>query len=371
VLPGIPFPVQGTFLEGINNSGQISGNYGNKSSLTYGLLLSHGQWTSFADPNAGTGPATTNPPFFPGTDAVKINDQGQIVGFYVTESNEEHSFVLSDGHFTTIDPPGAYFNPGPSFTNVDQAADINDLGQIVGGYTDSSNVTHGYLLSHGQYTTLDDPNASGGFTFANAINNSGQIVGFYFDSNGIAHGFLLSDGHYTTFNDPNAPTGNQGTFFDGINDSGQIVGYFVDAAGNDHGFVLSDGQYTALNDLNAGPGKNEGTVPGGINDEGLIVGFYADANFVAHGFLAIPVPFAAVGASHNPASGSGLYSAIGTANVLIAAPGNARSPGTPAGQAPAIVTVTSPLQSTVDPGVTLDDGGRALASRLVFGLKTY
>jgi len=290
---GIPYVVQGTFLIGINDRGQISGNYGDASNLTHGLLLSHGQWTTFDDPSAGTVPNLSTG-FFPGTDALKANNHGQVVGFYIDQNNVEHSFLLSQGKYTTIDPPGAANKPGPTFTNVDQATDINDHGQIVGGYADTNGDTHGYLLSHGKYTTLDDPNANGVFTLADAIDNRGQIVGIYSNQStpstgatGVVHSFLLSHGQYTTLDDPNAGTAaNQGTFAEGINNRGQITGYYVDAEGATHGFLLSHGQYTTLNDPD--PAATGGIIPEGINDKGQIVGFYVDANSLANGFLATP-----------------------------------------------------------------------------------
>ena len=67
------------------------------------------------------------------------------------------------------------------------AQGINDLGQIVGTYADSSG-EHGFLYSHGQYTTLNDPLATAG-TWAQGINNLGRIVGYYGDGSGY-HGFL-------------------------------------------------------------------------------------------------------------------------------------------------------------------------------------
>ncbi len=92
---GSSYEVQGTFVLGINDRGQISGNYGDAKYITHGLVLSHGQYTTFDDPNAGTGPANLSTFFFPGTDAVKTNNRGQLVGFYVNEKNVEHSFLLS------------------------------------------------------------------------------------------------------------------------------------------------------------------------------------------------------------------------------------------------------------------------------------
>jgi len=51
------------------------------------------------------------------------------------------------------------------------------------------------------YTTLDDPSGTLG-TFARGINTSGQIAGYYVDSSNSSHGFLLSGGTYTALDDP-------------------------------------------------------------------------------------------------------------------------------------------------------------------------
>ena len=52
------------------------------------------------------------------------------------------------------------------------------------------------------YTTFDNPlNTSGDGTLASGMNDTGQIVGTYADASGV-HGFLLSGGSYTTLDDP-------------------------------------------------------------------------------------------------------------------------------------------------------------------------
>ena len=112
-----------------------------------------------------------------------------------------------------------------------EAFGINDAGQIVGAYVDSSHLMHGYLYSNGTYTIIDDPLAgtngpyplsggSTGGTQAFGINATGQIVGEYFDSSGALHGFLYSDSTYITLDYPLSG----GTYASSINDSGQIVG---------------------------------------------------------------------------------------------------------------------------------------------------
>jgi hypothetical protein len=94
---------------------------------------------------------------------------------------------------------------------------------------------------------------------------------------------LLSHGQYTTLDDPN---GVQGTVAYGINDRAQIVGYYIDAGSVLHGFLFSHGQYTTLDDPNAAAGAFQGTVPVGISASGKIVGSYIDSNNLDHGFLA-------------------------------------------------------------------------------------
>src|SRR5262249_45279611 len=98
--------------------------------------------------------------------------------------------VPSAGYdFQTIDPPAAAQLSVPTL--------INNSGEIVGLYTDANFVFHGYLLSHGQFTTLDDPNAGtapGQGSVALGINASGTILGAYIDANFVFHGYLLSGG---------------------------------------------------------------------------------------------------------------------------------------------------------------------------------
>src|SRR5438445_7880350 len=97
------------------------------------------------------------------------------------------------------------------------------------------------------FTTLDVPGST--FTTVTGINNVGQIVG-----NSSAGSFLLSGGNYTTLNLPGPPSG--------INGSGQIVG----STGN-LGYLYSGGSYTTID---VGP-VSGGTAASGINDSGQVV----------------------------------------------------------------------------------------------------
>jgi hypothetical protein len=104
-----------------------------------------------------------------------------------TNSLSRVVFLLSRGTFKNIDVdlPGAF----PGSTN---AIAINPNGDIVGFYYDSSFNLHSFLLSKGRFITIDVPAAFGSGTQANGINQEGDIVGTYSDSSGNLHGFLLS-----------------------------------------------------------------------------------------------------------------------------------------------------------------------------------
>jgi hypothetical protein len=85
---------------------------------------------------------------------------------------------LSGGTFTSIHYPKSTYN---------QSLAINNYGQIVGRYTLSDGVNHGYLLSSGVYTRIDYPNAA--WTLVEGINDLGELVGYWEDTGGTYHGF--------------------------------------------------------------------------------------------------------------------------------------------------------------------------------------
>src|SRR5947207_15808516 len=115
--------------------------------------------------------------------------------------------------FSVTDP---FAKPG----NNTVVSGINATGQIVGGYTDSLNKTHGFLYTAGTYVTLDIPGAT--LTQASAVNSSGQIVGVFFDGNFKQHSFLFSNGSFTTIDNHNPAV--SATHAKRIDSSGNIVG---------------------------------------------------------------------------------------------------------------------------------------------------
>jgi probable HAF family extracellular repeat protein len=238
------------------------------------------------------------PPGSTFTQAFGINDAGQIVGDYNDADGVEHGFLDADGSFINIDEPGASAtNPlgvndagqivggilfggfvyrAGSFTDVSCCPQgINNAGQLVGSFADSSFAIHGFLDTGGSRTTIDVPGASS--TVASGINDADYIVGNYtVGSSSAKNGFLDIGGIFTTINVPGAVS----TEALGINNAGQIVGIYTDASGNQHGFLYTGAKFITID----APGA-ESTYVAGINNVGEIVGYYTESG-IDHGFVA-------------------------------------------------------------------------------------
>jgi probable HAF family extracellular repeat protein len=209
----------GTSANGISNSGTIVGWYYYGYGL-FGFSETTGSFSTLPEANGGVA--------FPSG----VNNNGQVVGYYL-DRDGAHGFLYSGGTYTILDDPLAV-GCCPLGVGGTYAQGINDRGDIVGFYVDSTNNPthgeHGFLYRNGQYETLDDPLVyqQGPSTRAEAINNKGQIVGYYNDSTNLLRGFVYSNGQYTTLNVPSA---TYYTYAFGINDNGQVVGYYTSDTG--------------------------------------------------------------------------------------------------------------------------------------------
>jgi uncharacterized membrane protein len=241
------------FPSGLNDRGEVTGEYLRPDSESGFVRHVDGTITTFDVPGAR------------GTEAVKINDRGQIVGRYsedtpfVDDSAKVRGYLRDGDKITRIDVPGA--------TDT-LPTGLNDRGHVVGYYVDSGGAEHGFVWRRGRFSTLDGPGAAAPTPVD--INDRGDVVGLYLDAAGAMHGFLLSKGRYTTISAPGAPT----TVPYGINDSGQIVGYTADDLNltATSGFLLADGVDGPVTPINF-PGAPT-SVALGINDQGHVVGLH-------------------------------------------------------------------------------------------------
>jgi uncharacterized membrane protein len=263
-----PDPSIGLFPSGINNRGEITGEYLRPASESGLVLDRRGRISSFDVAGAA------------GTEAVRINARGQIVGEYsndtafVNDSASVRAYVATrGGRFIRLRIPGA---------ERMTAFGINDRGWVVGTYVERGtprnpdgtySEAHGYLWRHGRFQTIDVKGAS--VTELYEINNRGEMVGIYIDSRtGDQRGFLRSrHGRITEIK----LRGGRFTIPFGLNDRGQIVGFTSDAGPdgngiNIHGFALLRGVDGPVTRVNV-PGAPQ-TAALGINDYGQIVGAY-------------------------------------------------------------------------------------------------
>jgi probable HAF family extracellular repeat protein len=244
------------------------------ANTSHAFLLDDGQFITI-DPPGASGALTA---------ATGINDREQIVGYYLDADGTLHGFLRKKrGIFTPIDHPDAPTEPGVGTV----ALDINNRGQIVGAYVDAEQTTHGFLLDDGIFTTIDPPGAS--FTEATGIDDRGQIVGPYLDAEGTVHGFLRDKGRgarrgkgvFTTIELPGALA----TSAEDLNNRGQIVGNYSEVGNTrpldtPRAYLLDDGDFNLIDAFGA-----DCTLSGDINDRGEIVGSYLDAGGPALGFL--------------------------------------------------------------------------------------
>jgi uncharacterized membrane protein len=189
-----------TTAHDINNHAQIVGQYTDRSDHLHGFVVHSGGFNTIDVPGASD------------TVVEGINDFGDMVGIFVDETNLGFvtSFLRHKGKFTKFSFPGA--DPG---TTV--AMSINNSGVIVGSYEIHFD-HHGFMVRNGHFSTIDFPGAEETQIFK--ISGDGDIVGTYTPPSDISNGFSFANGKFRTINQPN-------TSFNavrGVNSHDQIVG---------------------------------------------------------------------------------------------------------------------------------------------------
>jgi len=218
--------------------------------------------TTFDYPGAGV--VTTSPQ--------KINERGDIVGEFIDSSGVVRGFVrFSDGSFSApiVDP-----NDTVGFT---EGRGINNSGTVCGDYTTSDGESHGFFLSGGTFTEYDVPGAVN--TAVLGINNAADFAGNFDPGTGILQALISVGGTITSFSVPGAVQTNAYQ----INNSEQlVVGYYVDSSGIPHGYYRDANG--ALH-FPIDPSGSTATILFGDNDRNWVVGRYADSSGATHGLF--------------------------------------------------------------------------------------
>ena len=166
------------------------------------------------------------------------------------------TLTLSDGYGTSSSQPATdelinASNGNVSFTDAVghsfASYGVNDNGQIVGNYTTSmsgANNVIGYVYNYntGTRTILSDPNSAFG-TLAQAINNAGEVVGYYADSSSADHMFSYTNGAYADVNIPGISpfkngSGESENIASGVTSNGTVVAQNIHDAAN--GTIFED-----------------------------------------------------------------------------------------------------------------------------------
>ena len=175
----IDYPgASGTWARGIDNAGDIVGSHFTGTGNEHGFIFKYGLLHNIHVPSSSC------------EHVVMAQDNGRgVAGSFCNASDGMlYGFVRTrQGEFQTINFPGQ----GLICTG---ARWINERGDVVGPYSKVKNPdecgvakTHGYLMREGKFVTIDPPGAVG--TQPDAINDDGQIVGLYTDKAGAIHGY--------------------------------------------------------------------------------------------------------------------------------------------------------------------------------------
>jgi probable HAF family extracellular repeat protein len=258
---------------GLNDAGQVIGVSVTENGGNEAFLYSNGKMTALGTLGGHTS-----------VEINAINGSGQMIGRYSIpkpEGTERHLFIATNGQLKEFQGLAGAFN-----TN---AVAINDNGQVIvtAFFTASYGYTRSFLYSGG--STQDIGTLGGPSAGATAINNKGQIVGgasiVGMPPYNRTHAFLYSNGKMT---DIGTLPGGKVSSATAINNLGQIVGLSSTVAGDVAHPFLYDG--TTMEDLTTLIAPNSGwtlTYVSGINDQGQIVG-RGMLNGQEHAFLLTP-----------------------------------------------------------------------------------
>ena len=177
-LPDVPGELN-TSPSALNAGGQISGvTWSDNFYVVHGYLWDGSVYNIFDHPDTD----------IPQTLAMGLNNQGQIVGQYTKMNGEIHGFFKDGDNYTEIAFPG---EPNTVAYGINNSGEIVGLCGVAGPGPNGFAVgSQGFILSKGIYTKLVYPESASSFPLG--INDTGGIVGVYMGEDGVFHGYLAT-----------------------------------------------------------------------------------------------------------------------------------------------------------------------------------
>ncbi|UCE59897.1 MAG: hypothetical protein JSU63_20935 [Phycisphaerales bacterium] len=182
-----------------------------------------------------------------------LNDAGQVVGYYYSDTWEKRAFLYNAGALTDLGTLGG---------TEAYARDINNLSQVVGQSNDADGNIRAFRWDAGN--GMRDLGTLGGDTaIAYGINDDAQIVG-QAQTDSATHAFIYA-------NDTMSDLGTTEYFQSGafeVSDSGMAVGTYLAWGYDQQAFISDNGTFIDL-----GSPLLSGSRAVAINGEGLVTGF--------------------------------------------------------------------------------------------------
>jgi probable HAF family extracellular repeat protein len=257
--------------------------------------------------------------------AADINELGQVVGTSDTgiPGQGQHAFLW--------DATNGMVDLGTLGGTTSWAYGINDLGQVVGDSSTATNVFHAFLWD--PVKGMTDLTAAGCDCYdPRSINNAGQIAGVNFS--GPPHAIVWDPVHGTT--NLGALPGGLFSFPAAINNGGEVVGYSLMSGGVEHAFIWDP--VRGMRDLgHLGSSKFDSEAVGIDDSGGAVIGFSGKGHGVLWSLPATPPSIS-----------------VGSASIVEGDTGKARTLQFP-------VTLSEPSTATVSVDYDLVADGSASA----------
>jgi probable HAF family extracellular repeat protein len=361
-VPPSAVPADSSVAFGINDQGEVAGTSGNAG-------------FRYAD---GQGMVNLTTAHCGGLDtciggASEINNRGQVVGWEYSNATgvRRKAIRFADGVQKELFGVVA----GDDYS---EAVDINDSGQIAGFSSDVLNKRHAFRITNGLGmeflgTLGGSINAGGEFSwndpvsYANGINAKGQVTGGSSTTSLRWHGFLYTDG--IGLADLGVLAGDDSSSGAELNDDGTVIGRSWNTGGGSNHPVLWS-RPGCPEDLNSAPGvKGSGWILGearAINNKGQIVGTGRNPQGQSRAYLLTPIKD----------GGEPRCSPASPIPGPAPSPGTVPAGGTPAGSPPTVEPAhwksVRPMRScaTTICRRALTQYGRLLKLRARFATKT-